>query len=86
MFSTSVTQEDVESWDNKIKPDYVDDSGTVYEFKEFKDPTEAMKFILNQKSVMAYGGFNVDNLSDQDKIDFANDLLQQLKLLSFKYK
>lgn len=86
LFSTSVTQEDVESWDNKIKPDYVDDSGTVYEFKEFKDPTEAMKFILNQKSVMAYGGFNVDNLSDQDKIDFANDLLQQLKLLSFKYK
>lgn len=52
----------------------------------FDTATAAMKFILSQPSIMAYGGFDIRNMSDKDKIDFANDLLQQLKLLSYKYK
>lgn len=53
---------------------------------EFKSAQEAMKFILEQPVVMGYGGFDVKKLSDKDLIDFANDLLIQLKNLGYKYK
>ena len=45
-----------------------------------------MQFILQQKVIMGFGGFDIDTLSDSEKVDFANELLQQLKLLSYKYK
>lgn len=82
-------KDDMNEMDRKLstcEPDYVDNEGNIYEFKKFKSAEAAMEFILSQPSIMAYGGFDVDKLSDQDKIDFANDLLQQLKLISFKYK
>lgn len=53
---------------------------------EFKTPEEAMKFILEQNVIMGYGGFDINKLSDEEKIEFANELLRQLKLLSYKYK
>lgn len=52
----------------------------------FATPEEAMQFILQQKVIMGFGGFDIDTLSDSEKVDFANELLQQLKLLSYKYK
>lgn len=52
----------------------------------FTTPEKAIKFILEQPSIMGYGGFDANKLSDEDLIDFANDLLKQLKLLSYKYK
>lgn len=52
----------------------------------FKTPEDAIKFILEQPTIMGYGGFDVDKLSDKDLIDFANDILNQLKLISYKYK
>lgn len=59
---------------------------TVDNNHEFKSAQEAMKFILEQPVVMGYGGFDVKKLSDKDLIDFANDLLIQLKNLGYKYK
>lgn len=53
---------------------------------EFKTPEEAAKFILEQNVIMGYGGFDINKLSDEEKIEFANELLRQLKLLSYKYK
>ena len=47
---------------------------------------EAAQFLLEQKSIMAYGEFDINKLSDNEKIQFANELLQQLKLLAYKYK
>ena len=52
----------------------------------FKTPEEAIKFILEQPTIMGYGGFDVNKLSNADLMNFANDLLKQLKLLSYKYK
>lgn len=55
--------------------------------KEFFDtPEEAMKFILMQPSIMGFGGFDVTKMSDEEILDFANELLNQLKLISYKYK
>ncbi len=47
---------------------------------------EAMEFILKQPVLMAYGGYDVKKMSDEDLVNFANDLLEHLELLSLKYK
>jgi transcriptional regulator with XRE-family HTH domain len=56
------------------------------ELIEFKTPQEAIKFILSQPAIMGFGGFDVNKMSDEDILDFANELLNQLKLLGYKYK
>lgn len=53
---------------------------------EFTSPEEAMKFLLEQNVIMGYGGFDIDKLSDDEKMEFANELLAQLKLVSYKYR
>ena len=44
-----------------------------------------MKFILKQPVLIAYGGYDIKKMSDEDLIDFANGLLNQLELISLKY-
>ncbi|WFA10376.1 helix-turn-helix transcriptional regulator [Tissierella sp. Yu-01] len=70
--------------DIKIKP--TDDKYTPTLPDEFNTPEEAIKFLLEQNVIMGFGGFDLDKLSDEEKIEFANELLGQLKLLSYKYK
>ncbi|AGK97980.1 helix-turn-helix domain-containing protein [Clostridium pasteurianum] len=53
---------------------------------EFKTPQEAMKFVLSQPAIMGFGGFDANKMSDEEIMDFANELLNQLKLLGYKYK
>ena len=52
---------------------------------KFNDPIKAMEFILSQPSIMNYGNFDINKLSDKDKINFANDLLNMIKMISPKY-
>lgn len=63
-----------------------DPGGASAEFNSIKTPSQAMEFILKQPTLMAYGGYNINKMSDNDLIDFANDLLKQLELISYKYK
>ena len=51
----------------------------------FNTAEEAMSFILSQPTIMGYGGFDMNKMNDKDKIEFANDLLAQIELLSYKY-
>jgi len=53
---------------------------------EFKSAEAAMQFILKQPAIMNFGGFNSEDLSDSDIIEFSNELLDQYKNLSYKYK
>ena len=53
---------------------------------EFRNARDAMEFILKTPTLAAYGGYNPDNMSDETIVDFANEILQQLKLVSYKYK
>ena len=78
------THQDLEKWDkncNQIK-----EEASMYKTGIFETPEAAMQFILKQPAIMGYGGFDINKLSDQDIIDFANDLLKQLEMLSYKYK
>lgn len=53
---------------------------------QFSTAEEAMQFILKQPSVMGFGGFDINAMSEDEILDFANELLNQLKILSYKYK
>ena len=53
---------------------------------EFKTAEAAMQFILKQPSIMGYGGFDINKLSEKEIVQFANELLSQLQLLGLKYR
>ena len=36
--------------------------------------------------LMAYGGYDIKKMTNDELVDFANELLRQLELLSYKYK
>ena len=54
--------------------------------EEFSSPEEAMQFILKDNTIMGFGGFDVNKMSDHEVVEFANELLNQLRILSYKYK
>ena len=54
--------------------------------QSFENPTEAMEFMLKIPTLAAYGGYNPDEMDDETIVEFANEILQQLKLVSYKYK
>lgn len=56
------------------------------ETREFKTAEDAMQFILKQPAIMGYGGFNIEDVSEDDLIELANDLLNQIELFGFKHK
>lgn len=53
---------------------------------EFRNAQDAMEFILKTPTLAAYGGYDPSSMSDETIVDFANEILQQLKLVSYKYK
>lgn len=57
-----------------------------YEAGEFTTAEAAMQFILKQPAIMGFGGFDTNKMSDEEIIEFANELLNQMKLISYKYK
>ncbi|MPN60139.1 hypothetical protein SDC9_207864 [bioreactor metagenome] len=84
MKSKPITYDDLEKWDKNS--DQVKEEVGLFETGEFKTPEAAMQFILKQPAIMGYGGFDTEKMSDDEIIEFANELLNQLKLLSYKYK
>lgn len=52
----------------------------------FKNAQEAMEFILKMPTLAAFGGYHPENMSEETIVEFANEILQQLKLVSYKYK
>ncbi|NFI38762.1 helix-turn-helix transcriptional regulator [Clostridium botulinum] len=77
-----------EKFDAKLNSDKVDqikEEESLYTTGEFTTPQAAMKFILQQPSIMGFGGFDASKMSDQDIIDFANELLNIIKMLGPKY-
>jgi transcriptional regulator with XRE-family HTH domain len=53
---------------------------------EFRNAQDAMEFILKTPTLAAFGGYDPSSMSDETIVDFANEILQQLKLVSYKYK
>lgn len=53
---------------------------------DFTDAQSAIEFILKMPTLAAYGGYDPDSMSEETIIEFANEMLGQLKLVSYKYK
>ena len=53
---------------------------------EFHNAQDAMEFMLKTPTLAAYGGYDPNSMDDQTIVNFANEILQQLKLVSYKYK
>lgn len=85
MKSKPITKENLKEWDKKYT-NQIKEEEALYETGEFKTAEAAMKFILRQPAIMGFGGFDTRKMSDEEIIEFANELLNQLKLLSYKYK
>lgn len=80
----SITKENLKKYtDNQTNQ--LKEESELYTTGKFKTAKAAMQFILKQPSLMAYGGYDVQNMSDEDIIEFANDLLGVVKALSSKY-
>ena len=52
----------------------------------FDNAQEAIEFMLRLPTLAAYGGYNPDRMSEETIVAFANEILQQLALVSYKYK
>ena len=52
----------------------------------FDNAQDAMEFIIKTPTLAAFGGYNPSTMSDETIVEFANEILQQLKLVSYKYK
>ena len=53
--------------------------------EEFTDPNETRIYIGKHK-IFSSEGFDVNKLSDEEVLEFGNALLEQMKMVSYKYK
>lgn len=52
---------------------------------DFKTAEDAISFLLKQPTLVAFGGYDLKKLSNEELINFANDILHQIQLVSLKY-
>jgi transcriptional regulator with XRE-family HTH domain len=53
---------------------------------EHFDDAEPARTYVKKHKIFASEGFNADKLTDKEILDFANALLEQMRLVSYKYK
>lgn len=53
---------------------------------EFHNAQDAIEFILKTPTLAAYGSYDPESMSEETIVEFANEMLQQLKLVSYKYQ
>ena len=52
----------------------------------FTTVDEAMLFIIQNPTVAAFGGYDLDKMSDEDKINLANQIADSIKFFGSKFK
>lgn len=63
------------------------DSNQLEELPQaFNNPQEALSFILKMPALAAYGGYDLSKMDDKKLLEFANEILAQIRLVSYKYK
>jgi len=83
---------------NFLRPDMSDEESKYYEDmyestrenkniipEQFTRPFEAREYI-EMHQILSAEGFDVKDMTDEDVLDFANEMLNQIKLISYKYK
>ncbi|MBY6878761.1 helix-turn-helix transcriptional regulator [Clostridium botulinum] len=83
VFNISVDELLFKKWDEKSNQ--LKEENELFETGEFTSPQAAMQFILKQPAIMGFGGFDANKMTDEEIIEFANELLNLLKMLGPKY-
>lgn len=79
--SEPASQQQLKEWDDKYNPNgELAEQVKFIESLQLSTPEQALKFILSQPNFMAYGGYNLDDLSEEEIMDLANDMLLAMKL------
>ena len=79
--SEPASQQELKEWDDKYNPNgELAEQVKFIESLQLGTPEQALKFILSQPNFMAYGGYNLDDLSEEEIMDLANDMLLAMKL------
>lgn len=52
----------------------------------FSTPQEALSFILKQDMIADFGGYDLENMSDDEIMEMADDIADMLKIISRKHK
>lgn len=79
--SEPASQQQLKEWDDKYNPNgELAEQVKFIESLKLSSPEQALKFILSQPNFMAYGGYNLDDLSEEEIMDLANDMLLAMKL------
>ena len=69
-----------------IKNNDIEEQAKYIESIKLETPEDAMKFILSQPSLMAYGGYDLNKMSEEEIMDLADDLLFAMKISLEKRK
>lgn len=76
-----------EKWDDQYNQDgELAEQVKFIESLKLDTPEEALKFILQQPAFMAYGGYDLNQLSEEEIIELANDMLLAMKIALEKKK
>ncbi len=63
------------------------DSVDEYKIPEsFDNAKDAMEFMIKQPVFAEYGGYDPRQMTDDKIIEFANEILHHLQIVSYKYK
>lgn len=82
-----IDEKKLKQWDDEYNP-----NGELAEQVKFIEslklgtPEEALKLILSQPVLMAYGGYDLKKMSEEEIMDLANDMLLAMKLSIEKKK
>ncbi len=52
----------------------------------FENPQEAIEFILKTPTLAAFGGYDPSQMDEETIVEFANELLGHLKVMSHRYQ
>lgn len=53
---------------------------------QFDNPRDAMEFILKTPTLAAFGGYDPESMGEETIVEFANEILRQLEIVSYKYR
>lgn len=65
---------------------YYDNKNHYQNDMKFSTIDEAMRFIIKSPTVSAYGGYDLDKMTDDEIIEFANELAEMFKVLAKRHQ
>ena len=53
---------------------------------KFTSAQDALKFVIEQPMIAAFGGYDLDKMTDDEILEFANDIADMIEIAARKYK